>query len=56
MAEKWTCPHCKGEMYSAWPKRDEPTIRCEYCKEIFDNPYYQDIDALLKEHHERPAL
>ena len=37
----WTCPHCKGKMYSSWDRRDEKKATCIYCGFIFANPYYQ---------------
>ncbi len=37
---KCTCPHCGRSEYSASPHRDKKTIKCIYCTEEYDNPYY----------------
>lgn len=53
---QWTCPKCGETYHSAWDNRDRELIRCDKCGEDFENPYYQDIDALLREHHNRRAI
>ena len=41
MAVKWTCPHCSGEMHSAWPRQGEPEVTCIYCAKRFENEYFE---------------
>ncbi|MDP4092581.1 MAG: hypothetical protein Q8920_04400 [Bacillota bacterium] len=48
---EWTCPDCKGKMYSSYEAQVKKTVKCIYCGKEYENPFYQHSKKKTQRNH-----